>query len=152
MHMRHHTLTVAVALALALAFGTGSALGAGVNVHGECNDADGNGGEGTVAADTEGNTNLLNAEEAQSIGAGLATFAMGTADDAQNGSPGEDACHSPDNPDGDDFEEEEDHLSVHAYGQGANAGACYDNEGFHTTASCHQGSGGDVPSGALALP
>lgn len=153
--MRTRILAAAAALALALAIGAGSALGASAYAEGQCfsDDDHSSGGGGSVGASSDDPTgaDLVDAAEAQSIAAGLATFAQGTADDAP-GNVGSDACHNTDDDDGDGFEEDEDGIWGGASAQGQSAGACYDNEGFHTTDECHGGSGGDLPSGAVVLP
>lgn len=158
--MSNRILATATALAIALAFGAGTAMSASVDAHGSCQDASGNGGGGSVGADSSGNVDGADAAEAQSILAGLQTFAEGTVADAP-GQLGSDACHHPDDDDSDSDDgvdaedgthDTEDHISGEASAQGSSAGACYDNEGFHTSADCHGGSGGELPSPAVALP
>lgn len=145
---------ILAACLLVLAFTAVPAMGAGANAGGQCYDSDAHadGGEGSVSADTEGNVDAVDAAEAQSIAAAVTLFVTNFGDNAASGSPGDDACPNTDDDNGDGTEEDEDGIWASAYrtsevgfGDSEIVGACYDDEGFHATARCHNGGAALLP-------
>ncbi len=131
---------IIIACMLVLAFGAVPALGAdaSASVSGQCyaDDDHETGGEGSVGADSDGNTDLVDVEETQSIAEALATFGQGAAEEIAAGNPGGDACDNTDDDDNDGTEEDEDGLGGSAHVAGYSVEACYDNEGLHAPGSC----------------
>jgi hypothetical protein len=133
-----------------------------VEAHGQCRDGDGGGGSGDVRVFPWGlEADAVDVQEAQSIAAAVTLFAGGTADDAADGSPGDDEACPADDTDagGTDTHGSEDHVSASATWLSGSvaAGVCYDAEGPHTssdTSPCHEqddDSGGYTVHGP-ALP
>lgn len=160
--MRAHIAPLAATVLLVAAAAPAAAIvhTLQVGAHGQCRDGSGGGGGGSVYVfPFGGEVDAVGPAEAESVAQAVALFAQGSADDAGDGSPGDDdACPSQDrDASGDETHGSEDHVSARFYWlqRAVMVGACYDDEGAHTTADCHQSSSSDdggYPSGSPHLP
>lgn len=140
--MSRKLATVAIATVVAVSFlfvGAGAVAahdgGNDVGVSGNCDDANGNGGGGSVGANTDGDVDATNAEEIQSVVAGLTFFAQ-----QKNEHPDrEDTCDGGEDETSDDSNY--DYIEAHAGDGNQQIQFCYSQDNANSSPPGGAGQG-----------